>query len=306
MNKIIKNVETELLNDLQYCWEHKPYHRVMHIRLSRGNAELEKEEAQIWFESVLEEIANIIDDTKARFYICHDGDVFVIARTLTPKHREKISAHLAPTLSPARNFGLADLFEVKVHWPKLKALAERKLEKLHGIEIEFISPKNENLEKVSRQQTFNSIDRDLISSLGMRREMRGKTEIMIVEDDIFSQKLVSNALETKYDLSISGDGQGAILTYAKKAPDVLFLDIGLPDIDGHQVLEKIFQMDPKAYVVMFSGNGDQQNIMRAMQLGAKGFVGKPFTQEKLFQYIEKSPYVRAKQGKSVKESELVH
>jgi FixJ family two-component response regulator len=45
---------------------------------------------------------------------------------------------------------------------------------------------------------------------------------------------------------------------------------------------------------MFSGNGDRDNIIKAMQLGAKGFVGKPFTKDKLIAYIEKSPFIIAK------------
>jgi two-component system chemotaxis response regulator CheY len=80
---------------------------------------------------------------------------------------------------------------------------------------------------------------------------------------------------------------------------VLFLDIGLPDIDGLKVLERIFKLDPQAYVVMFSGNGSKEHIMRAVELGARGFVGKPFTKEKLFQYIEKSPFVQARHVKEI-------
>jgi len=50
---------------------------------------------------------------------------------------------------------------------------------------------------------------------------------------------------------------------------------------------------------MFSGKGDRDNIMKAVEMGAKGFVGKPFTREKLFQYIEKSPFVIEKMKEKV-------
>ena len=85
------------------------------------------------------------------------------------------------------------------------------------------------------------------------------------------------------------------MIYVNKAPAVRFLDIGLPDIDGHTVLKKVFEIDPDAYVVMFSGNGDKENVMKAVKTGAKGFVGKPFTKDKLYQYIDKSPFVQTKQ-----------
>ena len=105
---------------------------------------------------------------------------------------------------------------------------------------------------------------------------------------------------------MTGDGQGALMGYVNKAPDVLFLDIGLPDIDGHAVLEKIFKLDPDAYVVMFSGNKDRDNVMKAVELGAKGFVGKPFTSEKLLQYIQKSPFIQAKQKKEFDHGNFIH
>ncbi len=132
----------------------------------------------------------------------------------------------------------------------------------------------------------------------MRREARKTSAIMVVEDDAFTQKLIQNTIKDTHKLSIAGDGQGAIMTYVNKAPDVLFLDIGLPDIDGLKVLEKIFKIDPHAYVVMFSGNGDKKNILKAIELGAKGFIGKPFTKDKIFQYINKSPHIqrKSKQG----------
>ena len=96
------------------------------------------------------------------------------------------------------------------------------------------------------------------------------------------------------------------MNYVNKAPDVLFLDIGLPDINGHDVLERLFKLDPQAYVVMFSGNGDRENVLKAVELGAKGFVGKPFTQEKLIQYIEKSPFIQEKLNREKQYGNLVH
>ena len=50
---------------------------------------------------------------------------------------------------------------------------------------------------------------------------------------------------------------------------------------------------------MFSGNGDRDNVLKAIELGAKGFVGKPFTKDKLFQYIEKSPFIQEKSRQGV-------
>ncbi len=87
----------------------------------------------------------------------------------------------------------------------------------------------------------------------------------------------------------------ALDKYTNIAPDILFLDINLPDVTGHELLEKILILDPDAYVIMLSGNCDRDNITQAISKGAKGFIAKPFTKDKLFQYIDRCPTIALKQ-----------
>ncbi|MCB1563320.1 MAG: response regulator [Alphaproteobacteria bacterium] len=302
---IVKNAERTLLQELKNCWEHFPAYRCLHLKSSQFN-----EGEEEWLDQVLETAKAVLDDKSAQFYLCRDKDVFVITRTTTQKTIDRFLAHLSPKLGPALQAcikpGLASLFEIGVDWPKLRALCERKIGELEYAARKQQQKTPETLDKVSAHETFKTLDRNLVDSLSSRREKRDTPEIMVVEDDLFSQKLVGNALKNKYSLSVTGDGRGAILNYVNKAPDVLFLDIGLPDINGHEVLAKLFELDPDAYVVMFSGNGDRENIMRAVELGAKGFVGKPFTQEKLLQYIQKSPFIQKKQSREHAHGNLVH
>ena len=61
----------------------------------------------------------------------------------------------------------------------------------------------------------------------------------------------------------------------------LILDINLPDVTGHDLLERILLIDPDAHVIMLSGNADQTNIVQAMSKGAKGFIAKPFELKEL-------------------------
>ena len=78
------------------------------------------------------------------------------------------------------------------------------------------------------------------------------------------------------------------------APDAVLLNIGLPDASGLEVLKCIRALDPYAYVVMLTGQASRENVLQATQLGAKGFIGKPFTSEKLLSCIAKSPFVQEK------------
>lgn len=287
---VSKDAEKMLIDDLKACYKNAPTHRCLFLKCSQ----LEQDTNE-WFGFVLDTLRNIIDEHTTRLYLCHDQDIFIVTQMLSRKQTDKFLSQLSPQLTPASLRKLAALFEIGIDCQRLITVAKRKYEALEIIKAKKNAPQKETIAKVCQDEMIQTLDRDLISSLAMRREMRETPEIMVVEDDPFSQKLIRNALKNKYEVSVTGDGQGALMNYVAKAPDVLFLDIGLPDIDGHEVLERLFKLDPSAYVVMFSGNGDKDNIMKAMRLGAKGFIGKPFTQEKLLQYIRKSPFVQAKQ-----------
>ena len=302
---IAKDTEPRLLQELKNCWENFPNYRCLHLKFSQ--VEHEKEE---WFNNFVEVLREHFEDQTAQIYRCHDYDVFVLTRYMTHKRVDDFLAHLSLKLEPALQAiikpGLATLFEIGVDWPKLRTVCEKKIENIKHAQKQKQESKKAELSKMNREETLKTIDDDLVNSLQKRREQRDTPEVMVVEDDLFSQKLVSNALKNKYEHFMTGDGQGAIMSYVNKAPDVLFLDIGLPDIDGHAVLEKLFKLDPDAYVVMFSGNGDKENVMKAIELGAKGFVGKPFSQEKLLQYIQKSPFVQEKLNRESAHGDIIH
>ena len=233
-------------------------------------------------------------------FICKDHDVFIINRTMTHKRVTKLLTHLKPKLGLAREemAGLASLYELKVDLPKLKVLCEKKLESL-CLEIELAEhekklkiPKNTSAK--DKNAILTKTNKELANTLPSRRQKRKIAEIMVIEDDPFSQRLISNVLKNKYNFTIVGEGANACTNYLIKAPDVLFLDINLPDANGHDILKEIFEIDPDAYVIMFSGKGDKENILKAIDLEAKGFLGKPFTQNKLMQYIRKSPHIKNK------------
>ncbi|MGH1375970.1 MAG: response regulator [Alphaproteobacteria bacterium] len=290
MKIIEENTETQLIQDLKSLWEGAPMSRCIYLRFSQVRFDRKD-----WFVTLVEEIRTYFKDDVDALYRCHDSDIFITTTTFTQKNLDNLLTHLKQKLSPASLQGLASLFEMKVDWPKLRTMCEKKIEDLEILRNRQQQTKKEEIEGVTTEQALKTLNSDLLSSLAMRRDTRDKTVVMVVEDDLFTQKLIKNTIKNTHELSITGDGQGAIMTYVNKAPDVLFLDIGLPDIDGLCVLEKILKIDPRAYVVMFSGNGDKANVMRAVKLGAKGFIGKPFTKDKLFQYIEKSPFIKAKQ-----------
>ena len=184
---IDQNTESILLQELRKCWENFPTHRCLHLKFSQVGHE--KEEC---FEGFVEILRGYFEDQAARIYRCHDGDVFVLTRYMTRKRADDFLAHLSSILTPASLKGLAALFEIGVDWGKLRTLCEKKIEniKLEQFQKQEKAKKKEELLKMSREEALKTISEDLVSSLPKRREQRETPEIMIVEDDPFSQKLV--------------------------------------------------------------------------------------------------------------------
>ncbi len=289
MKTIIKNSENRLYNDLKALWQTSPHDRCIHLRFSALNIPIDT-----WLEPLFQIFKTYFENDINTIYITHDADIFITSSTFTNKQIDMFMTHFKNILSSAPLNGLATIHEIGVSWPKLRDICEKKQTDLQISQAKLQKKALEKLNAETTEQALQTLDKELISSLAKRRKMRENIIIMVVEDDLFTQKLVKNSINDQYDLSITGDGKSAVINYINKAPDVLFLDIGLPDINGHDVLKKIFQIDPSAYVVMFSGNGDRDNIMKAIELGAKGFVAKPFTKDKIHQYIDKSPFTQAK------------
>ena len=152
---------------------------------------------------------------------------------------------------------------------------------------------------------YNVLDNDLAS----RRARRATTSIMLVEDDALARRQVEHLfnreniaireknrqagqeLHLQYALELFEDGMEVLAGYIAMAPNMVLLDIQLPDFSGHRLLEKILGIDPAAYVVMLSAHDNHENITRSLEAGAKGFITKPCSREKLMIYIERCPTI---------------
>ncbi len=108
------------------------------------------------------------------------------------------------------------------------------------------------------------------------REGREKPVIMIVDDDPMTVKLVSRALSREYEVVMAESGAEAIAKHLQQMPDIIFLDIGLPDCDGLTLLNYMQQYDQECRIVMFSADDFLKTRVRAFAGGAKGYLPKPF------------------------------
>lgn len=112
------------------------------------------------------------------------------------------------------------------------------------------------------------------------------TKVLLVEDDPITRWMVRSALKETCDFATAPTAKKAFAMYTSYQPDVVFLDINLPDNNGCTVLQWIKNQDPDACVVMFSSNDSLDNITECLNNGAKGFISKPFMKEDLLQYVK--------------------
>ena len=110
---------------------------------------------------------------------------------------------------------------------------------------------------------------------------------LVVDDSVFARKNLARMIETFGGqlAGEAGDGVSAIAEYDRTNPDIVLMDITMPQMEGIEAAEKIVQKHPDARVVMVSSVGYQENILAALQKGAKHFVQKPVKPEVLYEIL---------------------
>ncbi len=113
--------------------------------------------------------------------------------------------------------------------------------------------------------------------------------ILLVDDASFMKLVEKEILEKNGHTIIAeaANGQEAIERYDEHKPDVVIMDIKMPEVNGIEALLKIKENDPEARVIMVSALGEPRFIKKAIELGAADFVVKPFKRERIVEAIEK-------------------
>ena len=111
---------------------------------------------------------------------------------------------------------------------------------------------------------------------------------LVVDDSVFARKNVAKMVES-FGGEIAGeagDGCTAITEYDRTTPDMVLMDITMPQMEGIEASERIVRAHPDARIVMVSSVGYQENIVAALQKGARHFVQKPVKAEILYEVIK--------------------
>jgi len=114
---------------------------------------------------------------------------------------------------------------------------------------------------------------------------------ILIADDLSFMRMFQKEILQKRGYTVVGeaaDGHEAVEKYRVLRPDIVLLDITMPNMNGLEAMRSIFAADPGARVIMCSALGQQNLVMEALKAGAKDFIVKPFKPERMLSAIEKA------------------
>lgn len=252
----------------------------IHDRMAEAEAKRDQ------FVSSLEKAAGAFNP-EGYIYVFADLDVFALLRVNDDAEGENISGlYKEMTASFPEVFSEAGVLSLQL--TAYQKFADRKLL------------------SIKKQEAYRVMgDSHKVGSIAARRKRRTEPLVMIVEDDRFTAHYAASLLGREYGLALCGTGEEAITSYIENVPDVILIDIHLPGLSGHEVLEAIRAIDSEAFIVMLSADSVMDNIVRAAENGANKFLKKPFDRVRMIETVRSSPHIRALKRAKSSESLMV-
>lgn len=248
--------------------------KALHIDIKDSGPLNSAEECLLWVQSVL---GSYLKGVEGRAFYCDDLAVHVLSKDVDIRILSEAGQQIADLLKEE------DGLTVDVQVFDLTTEGGEYVEEVMS-SYSFISSmplaKDTSLAEDAQHLTRRSME-----NKGHDGASAQDVRVMLVEDDPVARWMVRSALKSECDLVTAVSAGQAFSKYKEFAPDIVFLDINLPDRNGRVVLEWIVSHDPGACVVMFSGNDDIDNIAETLEEGASGFIAKPFLKEDLLGYI---------------------
>ncbi|WP_019121326.1 response regulator [Brevibacillus massiliensis] len=110
--------------------------------------------------------------------------------------------------------------------------------------------------------------------------------VLIVDDAAFMRHLLAKMLEGVHEVcGEAANGMEGVDLYKRLLPDIVTMDISMPDMEGIEALRRILSFDPNAKILICSAIGYRQMVLEAIKCGAKDFITKPFQKERLLDAI---------------------
>ena len=114
-------------------------------------------------------------------------------------------------------------------------------------------------------------------------------KILVCDDSVLARKQLMDAVKEVSEGAVFIEGKNgseAVDLYKSEKPDLVFMDIVMPEKDGNTALSEIKEFDNEAVIIIVSSVGTQDQLKKAIQLGAKDFIQKPFEKSQIQEIIE--------------------
>lgn len=116
------------------------------------------------------------------------------------------------------------------------------------------------------------------------------SKILLVDDAAFMRMMLKDILsKAGYDPIVEAEnGLVAVEKYKEETPDLVIMDITMPEMDGIQAVKEIKKIAPSANIIMCSAMGQQAMVIESIQAGAKDFIVKPFQPDRVIEAVQKA------------------
>ena len=120
-----------------------------------------------------------------------------------------------------------------------------------------------------------------------KKHTLGRLHILVIEDSEVEKIILRHILAGSHFVQMAANATEGWAAYLEGKPDIVFLDVGLPDGNGNELAEKIKAHNPATYVVMATSNSDRENKERAVKNKVDGFNVKPVNAETINEHIDR-------------------
>ncbi len=117
-------------------------------------------------------------------------------------------------------------------------------------------------------------------------EQTKKLTAMVVEDEGVANELLSSTFKNFFsDVSSAFNGKEAIEMFEKLQPDIVFVDIVMPEMDGIELSRKLREINPNQIIIVISASNDIQKISESIEIGVNSFIQKPIDTKKIIELL---------------------
>ncbi len=224
---------------------------------------------------------SMTDIDECTLYFCSDGDIIIRWLGGAPDTRDHLVQCITDKFGEnIKKFMVLEEFFIDYDMvnsrDKLKSECTKKLKKQ--------TRQGRELAKYFTDEGLISTLKKTVQLTKMQRAFRVNPHILIVEDQIFSQKILTSILK-EYTCHIAQGAGEALLLYMEKCPDVVLLDLDLPDLSGHNFAKLISKIDEESFVVIVSSNQYKSDIDEAKKNNVRSFIAKPYEKAAILQVI---------------------